>query len=516
MVTVKPLFSEMKANSTEIQNFSSQINALKVQLERPQTRKVRGELQSILDDVSLKEADCFNKRKELISKFDECIGLEHFMREISQLFETYEISHVRGVHKDINYESLPSVAARLLLSGWPIEILDGDSNFVPIKWVNEILRSVIHILGKDARLYVISVLGIQNSGKSTLLNSLFAVRFAVSAGRCTRGAFLQLLPVAESLRDEMKCDYIAIVDTEGLRSHEKREDTKATNQDNALATFVLYISDLTLINIGGQTMGEDMTNILQIAAHAFIRMKEVNLNSECRIIQQFVANVNAEENNEAAMQSIVSTLDEAVRTAAMKEGKSHLYKKISDVFVVQNYEKQADNIQYIPSLWRGFMAAPNYQYGDSVQRLKSNILESIRRTENSASISDFFLRISDVWNAIRREDFVFSFQNTKEATLYENVMSVYRNLIIPIRSEFIGMQITARQNIENVKVGETSIALRESMQEIEQFLSEKCGSVLKMIVRLLKNKKYQCVQKHEIFFKSDLQTIRRRMLTNAR
>ena len=68
----------------------------------------------------------------------------------------------------------------------------------------------------DAKIFVISVLGIQSSGKSTILNTMFGLEFPVSAGRCTRGAFASLIDVGESLHLSSQFDYVLIIDTEGL------------------------------------------------------------------------------------------------------------------------------------------------------------------------------------------------------------------------------------------------------------------------------------------------------------
>jgi hypothetical protein len=53
--------------------------------------------------------------------------------------------------------------------------------------------SILDMVGAK-NIFVLSVLGIQSSGKSTLLNTMFGLQFAVSAGRCTRGVFIQLIP----------------------------------------------------------------------------------------------------------------------------------------------------------------------------------------------------------------------------------------------------------------------------------------------------------------------------------
>ena len=42
---------------------------------------------------------------------------------------------------------------------------------------------------------VISVLGEQSSGKSTLLNFLFGTQYATSLGRCTTGVYGSILPL---------------------------------------------------------------------------------------------------------------------------------------------------------------------------------------------------------------------------------------------------------------------------------------------------------------------------------
>ena len=88
-------------------------------------------------------------------------------------------------------EDLINSAVRLFIQGYPIELMDGDTSYVPIDWIRRVLETAALKLG-DARIFVLSVLGLQSSGKSTLLNAMFGLQFAVSAGRCTRGAFMQL------------------------------------------------------------------------------------------------------------------------------------------------------------------------------------------------------------------------------------------------------------------------------------------------------------------------------------
>ncbi|KAF4098044.1 hypothetical protein G5714_022052 [Onychostoma macrolepis] len=129
-------------------------------------------------------------------------GLEHIMREISQIYES--CSSVGKNKKDlqVHFSSLASLAAEMMISGFPLELMDGDAAHVPVIWISAVLDQLIQKLG-DQRVYVLSVLGIQSSGKSTMLNAMFGLEFAVSAGRCTRGAFMQLVRVSDEMKTQM-------------------------------------------------------------------------------------------------------------------------------------------------------------------------------------------------------------------------------------------------------------------------------------------------------------------------
>ncbi|KAJ8050474.1 Interferon-induced very large GTPase 1 [Holothuria leucospilota] len=512
--TFKPLLRDLHLQSTERRKVSSiikQETTLKGRCETNEKITFSKDIQTLKskeEEITYKERDC-------IKKIDEnSFGIEYFVREIAQITECYFYTGKDMKQYSFDIKQFPSFAADLLLNGYPIEIMDGDANHVPLRWVQEVLKTLSNRCGKDAKVYVISVLGIQSSGKSTLLNSMFGVQFAVRAGRCTKGAFMQLVPVHVTLERQIGCNFIVIIDTEGLGAPEKFLPMYFEH-DNELATFALCNSDLTLINIGGQTMGEEMTNVLQIAAHAFIRMKEVNLKVECRVVQQFVADVTAEERNEAAMENIMIKLDNAIATAAKEEGKDHLYSQFSDVFAVQNYENDSNNVQCIPSLWRGFMAVPDHHYSTRVLQLKQSIIRSIQKEENKLSIKDFSQRFTDVWNAIKKENFVFNFQNTKEITLYEELMKLYRAWISPVRIKVMERELGARQYIENSKTDRIHDIYKDSVKTIKQLLQDECERVKENITSCLNNQKFKEIKRYAMSFYSDLSTFKTQLISNA-
>ena len=141
-------------------------------------------------------------------------------------------------------------------------------------------------MANNPNVFVLSVLGLQSTGKSTMLNTLFGLQFNVSAGRCTRGAFMQLLKLGEDMTSQTKCDYVLVVDTEGLRAPEL-DPLKTQKHDNELATFVIGLANMTVINIYGEVPG-DMDDILQTSVHAFLRMNQVKYYPSCQFVHQNV------------------------------------------------------------------------------------------------------------------------------------------------------------------------------------------------------------------------------------
>ena len=117
-------------------------------------------------------------------------------------------------------EHLPGLCAQMLLDGFPIELVDGDASNIPLKWISAVLTQLHALVDSNSKIRVVTVLGVQSTGKSTLLNTMFGVQFAVSSGRCTRGAFMQLIKVNKDLKEELKCDFIMVIDTEGFKPPE--------------------------------------------------------------------------------------------------------------------------------------------------------------------------------------------------------------------------------------------------------------------------------------------------------
>ncbi|CAL4193733.1 unnamed protein product, partial [Meganyctiphanes norvegica] len=267
------------------------------------------------------------------------------------------------------------------------------------------------------KVYVISVLGVQSSGKSTLLNTMFGLNFEVSAGRCTKGVFAQLIAVDKHLNNDLGYDYILILDTEGLRAPELGNDK--FSHDNELATLVIGMGAVTIVNIRGENTSE-IEDILQISVHAFIRMRVVNKNMKlqpgCFFVHQSVSDVNASQKMLSGYKTIHDKLDTMTSAIAKQENISEI-KSFRDVI---EYDIKK-HICYLPNLWQGDppMAPSNPSYSEKVLELKTNILKyPSEKKKVCVTFSDISNRMIDLWNAILYENFVFSFKNSQEVQSY--------------------------------------------------------------------------------------------------
>ena len=194
------------------------------------------------------------RSKSKLSEAADCItrsslGIEHIFRELGQIYEAYRLSDdiflKSSVSSKLKYTPtlLSKVVARLIIQGHSLEIVNGDDNHVPITWVPDVLNELSKIIGRDKKLFVVSVLGIQSSGKSTLLNAMFGIDFPVSSGRCTRGVFLQVIPIKQELQNHLGYDFLFLIDTEGLKAPELSR-CLSYRRDNEMATFIIGLADL--------------------------------------------------------------------------------------------------------------------------------------------------------------------------------------------------------------------------------------------------------------------------------
>uniref|UniRef100_A0A8C8SGB0 VLIG-type G domain-containing protein n=1 Tax=Pelusios castaneus TaxID=367368 RepID=A0A8C8SGB0_9SAUR len=316
-----------------------------------------------------------------ISELDELIsvsslGLEHFMRELGQFYEAECLMIREGKlpKERRQFTHFPRIAADLMLEGFPMELIDGDASNIPLQWVTDVLTQLHAKLGGKSQMLVLTVLGVQGTGKSTLLNTMFGLQFAVSNARCTRGAFMSLIKVSETFQQELGYDFILVIDTEGLKAPELAKLEDSYEHDNELATLVIGLSDITIVNMAMENATE-MKDVLQIVVHAFLRMGEIGQKHNCQFVHQNVSDVSAHDQNMRDRKHLLEQLNEMTKAAARME-KKRKDMKFSDIM---DYDPEKHN-WYIPGLWHGVppMASVSRGYSESVCELKKSLFKLIK------------------------------------------------------------------------------------------------------------------------------------------
>ena len=358
----------------------------------------------------------------------ECsFRFEYIMREIGQRFEAIKTcTSVTSPSERNLLERLPHIGAKLMLIGHPFEIMDGETISIPMKWVEAVLLELRSMIG-DKRLLALSVVGLQSSGKSTLLNTMFGLQFDVNVGRCTSGVYTQLVPVQSG---ECSFDYILVADTEGLRAPNQSVN-KELNHDNMLATFVIGLGDITIVNVKGENTSEVQEDILQISVHAFLRLKlankRLNLRQRCIFIHQNVPAADAENKMIEERQMFVETLDEMAKASAHQENIANI-QTFSQVIDFDSEE----NVSYFSDLWTGDppMAPVNPGYSTRVAEVKNDILFRLAcKRDTYLTITDTVSRIDDLWKGILKDDFVYNFRSSLELKAYNSVEREYHGII---------------------------------------------------------------------------------------
>ncbi|XP_046849939.1 interferon-induced very large GTPase 1-like [Xenia sp. Carnegie-2017] len=409
------------------------------------------------------------KLEALISK--SSFSLEHIIRELAQL---YLLSN------DVT-NNYAGAAADILLSGHPLELLDGDAGYIPLQWFDAVYKE-LECKTNNSRIFVVSVFGIQSSGKSTMLNTMFGLEFPVSVGRCTRGAFASLVPVSYQLKTVSNVGFLLIIDTEGLRG---TSDPKLREHDNELATFAIGVADITIINVFGENQNE-MKEFLQIAVHAFLKMKLVNKKKFCKIVHQNVAAADANEKLMTDRHNLKQDLDKMAKLAAIYENCEDKFQKFDDIIAFDENE----DVFYMPSLLKGSppMTPINPDYGSAVLELKKNIIKFMcSKDVCKNSISEFRDRVKILWEAMLKENFIFSFQNVIEVIAFTSLDKMYfeeyvKNLVNGMAEieRIIQLSLTRCSTLEERSQQwlKGKIKIRESAKEFQRKMENSIKSFI--------------------------------------
>ncbi|OCT59065.1 hypothetical protein XELAEV_18001553mg [Xenopus laevis] len=415
---------------------------------------------------------------------DSSLGVEHFLPEMGQFYEA-ECSMIKEKLIDpckIQFTKLPGIAADLLVDGFPLELIDGDAANIPMGWVEGILTELDKKTGGKCKMRVITVLGVQSTGKSTLLNTMFGLQFPVASGRCTQGAFMTLIKVKENLQKDLGCEFVLVIDTEGLKASELASLEDSNEHDDELATLVVGLSDFTIVNMAMENTAE-MRDTLQIVVHAFLRMSNIGKKPKRQFVHQNVSDVSAYEMNMRDRKKLLEQLDNMTQAAASMEKRSG----IINFCDIMDYDLEKDN-WYIAGLWYGVppMASVNSGYSENVYELKKYLfqyMKDCRSSQNLQKIRTFIKWIESLWNAVKYEKFLFNFRNSLVTEAYNNLSVIYSKWECNFRKNVYKWLIKAETTIKNESAANL---LSETCAKFEDDLLSIVANEEKTMLNLLK------------------------------
>jgi hypothetical protein len=386
-----------------------------------------------LSSNAVDETDLNSDKEKLRSAksnlIESALNIEHLWRELSQLYTTI----LEPEKRSPVIEGIPRLAAQHLLDGFCLELLDGDSNMIHMNWITKVFDELGTMI-KNNRIFVLSVMGIQSSGKSTLLNTMFGIRMRTSVGQCTRGVNMQLLAV----EGRPEYDYILLLDTEGTRSPGYHGLTGSEKRDNQMATLSILLSDATIVVIPGENDAA-VKEILPIVLMAYQGSKLAEENGGRLTSRMFFVYNRIDTSQENKMASIIQALGTSLREAFSQVQKSTDLKSEdpfsniklnacdpsgSGVCILGNVKKQSKPPGDVP----------DEAYGERLNQFRENIDRQVTNAKGgnfswkSRSIGDFSRYIGKVWKCICSANFTFNFLTVLEHMSFDKLDFEYKGI----------------------------------------------------------------------------------------
>lgn len=329
------------------------------------------------------------KETNKIADVDQQISILPFFRECGQRYTCMagltEFCILRR-----KMEPLPMFAAQMLLDGVPLEFVDGDAANIPLKWINAVLSELHFLIQSNSKVKVISVIGVENSGKSTLLSTMFGTRFAVNKGMCTTGAFMQMITVSKHVKSKIGCDCIMVIDTEGLKAHKMVQDDHSHERDKEVAHLALALSDITIINISKDASVEK--EFLRMVRNALTRVKVEDKKPLCHFVQVHMTGMPASDQkkrDKALLEQFNVMIQRDLQIKATK---------LTDVVSFDS----STWIWHLPFVWRGTPKLASYSsdYSKIAQALKRCLLTDLSKCPERGDLMDFAKRIESYWKSL--------------------------------------------------------------------------------------------------------------------
>ncbi|XP_019743255.1 uncharacterized protein gvin1l2 [Hippocampus comes] len=334
------------------------------------------------------------------------LGLEHFLREIGLIFELTHITPGSGSH---NVLQLPSVAADLILSGIPLELMDGVASNIPMRWLGSVLAEIKHRFPGD-RLKVLTCVGVHHARNAEILSALFGVKFPDGCQRSTRGVYMIALQLPPKLKKKLNCDFLLLIDVEGLCSPPPDRQISTQVTDNEMATVAAGMSDVLMQNLYSRTASELETS-LTVAVNALLRIRECGSMPICKVFVQ-------DEGINAILEATqLKRVSDILQTETKNGERTH-----RDAETMIPESNKNNSILYVrPWYTEPLSKSVDTQHSEAMLKLKCTLFGALKEAATRSKPCgwlEFMGRLCSVWEAVKAESFSVSLQNKDIALVF--------------------------------------------------------------------------------------------------
>lgn len=381
---------------------------------------------------SVKQEEYFKLKRLVV---ESTMEIEHLWREVSHLYASHPV----------RYESYPALAARHLIDGFTLELLDGDAGMLEQTWIKAVFSQLEQQLKEQRgtelnqqpiRIFILSVLGVQSTGKSTMFNVMFGARLHTSAGKCTRGVNIQLL----KSENRPEYDFILLLDTEGIRAPEHGISTDSTWRDNRLATFAILPADATIILINSED-DSAAREVLPIVMLTY-QQSELAVSSTAQLSTRiFFVYTRVDMNDTKKLVNNIQEMfiDITNNTVKLQQSNKGQDDPKANQFLFRDFRVKAENddiggdesdIKFLGKLKKSDAPpgdVPDADYGKSIVRLNEYIYSRVvSKTSDgqhwrARTLGSFASYLDSIWQCILSADFTLSFKSIMERMMYDKL-----------------------------------------------------------------------------------------------
>ena len=392
----------------------------------------------------------FEKEKQKNSKSidDKIINRDIFMRELLAIYgdkkffesENSEPGNSNPQFKcNFKIDAYINSLSEYMIKGNEIELIDGDNNNFNSDIVSQIFKKIDTKYRKDNEEppFVVSVIGPQSTGKSTLLNMLFGSNFLTSAGRCTKGLYASLFTTKYP-----KASTFLVLDTEGLLSVEKANE----EYDKKLTLFCIACSQIILINLNGE-VNTAMKKVLSISVFVANQLRVLRIRPMIMFVLRNMMDLDVNKQKET-INNVKKELKEISKLSGLELSQVLNFQEEKAFFLMFT----AFNKDFVYNKGKELFqqSRTNFKFATLTLELREKIFNEANTSQLMfRSLSDWVKRASEIWKTIDLYDNLMMIESIKEINERKELSDIMTN-IIQTNIEPIDGETSFRSKLEKI------------------------------------------------------------------